>query len=167
MKNSSTIHALIRLVNHWLKATDSPGNIVRSCMIDFSKAFDRVDHNIILRKLEDLDIHPLLLNWIANNLRDRKQRVKLTNCLSDWLPKSAGVPQGAKLGPVLFMIMINDLTAKVSDEIHPIVKYVDDYTIYETYNENSNSTIQNQLNELTSWTSTNNMRINIKKTKKT
>ena len=65
------------------------------------------------------------------------------------------------------MIMINDLTAKVSDEIHPIVKYVDDYTIYETYNENSNSTIQNQLNELTSWTSTNNMSINIKKTKKT
>ena len=165
IKNSSTTHALIRLVNNWLKATDSPGNIVRSCMIDFSKAFDRIDHNINLRKLKDLDVHPLLLNWIADFLRDRKQRVKLTNCLSDWLPKPAGVPQGTKLGPVLFMIMINDLTAKVSNVIHPIVKYVDDCTIYETYNKNSNSTIQNQLNELTSWTSANNMRINIKKTK--
>jgi hypothetical protein len=76
-KGVSTMHALVHLLHHWLQATDSPKPIVRSCMIDFSKSFDRIDHNIVLLKLEQMKIPAILLKWCENFLRDRKQRVKL------------------------------------------------------------------------------------------
>ena len=112
-KNSSRTHAsaLIKLTDNWLKGTDAPGNIVQTCMIDFAKAFDRIDHDIILRKVQTLEVHPLLINWIADFLRNCQQRVKLVDCFSNWLPKPAGVPQGTKLAPIFFLVMINDLAA--------------------------------------------------------
>ena len=63
IKSSSTTHALIHLIHHWLVALETPGNSIRSCMIDFSKAFDRVNHNILLEKLSNFNVHPILLNW--------------------------------------------------------------------------------------------------------
>lgn len=62
VKKTSTTHALIRLIHQWLAATESPRTVMRSCLIDFSKAFDRIDHNILLHKCQLLNIPPILLN---------------------------------------------------------------------------------------------------------
>ncbi|CAB4023552.1 Hypothetical predicted protein [Paramuricea clavata] len=93
IKNCSTTHQLIHLIHHWLVETDKPENLIRSCMIDFSKAFDRIDHNILLMKLTNLDVPPILINWCANFLQDRQLRVKLGEIRSNWKQIKAGVPQ--------------------------------------------------------------------------
>ena len=141
--------------------TDSPGSVIQACMIDFSKAFDRIDHSILVRKLQLLNVHPLLINWCADFLRDRYLRVKLGSFKSSWKLIHAGVPQGTKLGPLLFLVMINDLTTRF-----PMYKYVDDCTVYEVYvSVPYASQLQNGLDDIDNWTEVNNMRINAKKTK--
>ena len=66
-------------------------------MIDLSKAFDRIDHNILIDKLRLLNVLPVLLNWCASFLRQRQQRVKLQNCTSNWRTINAGVPKEPNL----------------------------------------------------------------------
>ena len=75
---------------------------------DFSKGFDLVDHTILLQELEN-QVHPALLNWIAAFLTNRKQAVKIDGVLSDWKTVKGGVPQGTKLGVILFIVMTNNL----------------------------------------------------------
>ena len=107
---SSTKHALIYLIHHWLEATDATGSEVRVILIDYKKAFDLIDHNLLMCKFESCGINPYILNWIHDFLNDRKLRVKLENDIfSSWDEISAGVPQGSKLGPWLFFVMINDI----------------------------------------------------------
>ena len=65
IKNSSTTHVLVRVIHEWLQAAETPKAIIRACLIDFSKAFDRIDHNILIRKLQLLNVPPILLNWCA------------------------------------------------------------------------------------------------------
>ncbi len=77
LKGSSTNMALLYLLHHWCEALDSPGTRLRVCMVDFSKAFDRIDYNILLHKVEQMNVHPVLINWIANFLSDRKQRTRV------------------------------------------------------------------------------------------
>ena len=77
-------------------------------------------------KLQLLNVPPILLNWSAAFLRNRQQRVKVGQDKSNWLPIFAGVPQGTKVGPLFFLVVINDLTKMV-----PIYKYVDDCAVFE------------------------------------
>ena len=102
-------HALVHLIHQWLAATESPKTVVYSCLTDFSKAFDRIEHNILLHKLQLLNVPPLLLNWCAHFLRDRQLRVRLGNSNSTWKPVHAGVPQGTKLGSRLQQITTGDM----------------------------------------------------------
>ena len=81
-----------------------------------------------------MEIHPVLHNWIANFLTDRQQRTRVGQFFSEWKFLNAGVPQGTKLGQVLFLIMINDLA--VADET---VKFVDDTSLWEILSNNSPS----------------------------
>ena len=78
--------------------------LLRICLLDFSKAFDRVDHNhyVLLKKLVQMAVHPALINWIADFLSNSLQRTKIGKDHSDWKYIQAGVPQGTKLGPLLF-----------------------------------------------------------------
>jgi len=108
VEKSSTTHALVHLIHHWLNATEAPNTVIRSCLIDFSKAFDRIDHTILLHKLQLFDTPQVLLNWCANFLTNRKQRVCLNSFFSPWKHVHAGVPQGTKLGPLFFLVMVND-----------------------------------------------------------
>ena len=97
---SSTTFALISMLHHWLRATDGNGVTVRTALLDYRKAFDLVDHHLLIAKLFSLGVKPTIVNWIIDFLRNRQQRVKLNNnCYSSWLNVPAGVPQGTRLGP--------------------------------------------------------------------
>ena len=161
IKNCSTTHALIHMIHNWLADLENPGSTIRCCMIDFSKAFDRIDHNILLHKLQQLNIPPILLNWCAEFLHDRYLRVKLGQNKSSWRQINAGVPQGTKLGPLFFLVMINDLQINT-----PLYKYVDDCSTYEIVSRSFlNSSLQANINTINDWTNHNNMRLNVSKTK--
>ena len=104
-----------------------------------------------------------LIPWICNFLSDRKQRVKLGETVSDWMSINAGVLQGTKLGPILFLVMVNDLIPPNSD----YWKYVDDMSISEVISRNGVSNMQSELDHISSWATDWNiyMKLNTKKWK--
>ena len=153
LKYSSTTHALVHLIHQLLHVTEIPKTLVRSCLIDFSKAFDRIDHNILLYKLQLLSVPPLLLNWCADFLRNRQQRVMVGQSKSSWKSVCAGVPQGIKLGPLLFLVMVNGLSTAL-----PLYEVISATAI-------DSSTLQQEINNIAQWSSVNNMKLNVQKTK--
>ena len=143
--NSSTVHVLISILHNWYKNTDGNGSTVRVVLFDFKKAFDLIDHAILMAKLTDYELPPWVLDWIADFLTDRKQRVKLAHdCCSDWGSVRAGVPQGTKLGPWLFLVMINDINVNGVN----LWKYVDDTSMAETVHKGQPSAIQFAVDDL-------------------
>jgi hypothetical protein len=101
--------ALISMMHTWLDALDGTGSTVRVALLDYHKAFDLVDHNLLVAKLSNYEIKPTVVNWIADFLCGRTQRVKINSVHSNFLQVPAGIPQGTKIGPWLFLAIINDL----------------------------------------------------------
>ena len=160
---SSTTHALITMIHNWTKETDGLSNDVRVFVLDYKKAFDLIDHSLLMIKLSDYDINPYIINWIGDFLSNRFQRVKLAeDCFSEWQSVPAGVPQGTKLGPWLFIVMIDDL---VVPSANGTVKYVDDTTVYEVVDSRGVSQAQNAINEITQWSEINKFQLHPKKCK--
>jgi len=98
-KGRSTTHAIIALIHSWMESLDGGGS-VRAVFVDFRKAFDLVDHNLLFDKLKNYGIPDRLLLWFGSYLSDRQQRVRANQCHSSWKPLSGGMPQGSWLGPL-------------------------------------------------------------------
>ena len=128
----STSHALISLTEK-IKQTIDKGNLACGVFIDLKKAFDTVNHTILLQKLEHYGIRGIPLQWFKSYLTGRKQYVSVCGNTSETLEIKCGVPQGSVLGPLLFLLYINDL-AKVSKKL-TFFLFADDTNIhYESSN---------------------------------
>ena len=145
----STVNQLVDIYNTFCKALDN-GLEVRAIFCDISKAFDRVWHKGLLAKLKSVGITDSLLNWFQNYLRDRKQRVVLPGGLSEWENISAGVPQGSILGPLLFLVYINDIVQEINSTIRLFADDTSLYIIVESPEEAAN-TLNQDLNRISAW----------------
>ena len=133
-------------------------------LIDFSKAFDMVDHDILLRKLDHYGIRGVAHAWIKSYLSSRKQYVALNNKNSKILDVIYGVPQGSVLGPLLFLIYINDIPNVC--ELAKFIMYADDANILITGNSNAEieKIFTKLANNFETWVNSNGLIINLKKT---
>ena len=156
--------ALLGMVNKWLNAIND-GFMIGVVMIDFKKAFDLVDHKILLQKLKHYKLSDKTMSWFDSYLLHRKQRVCVNNVTSDDEIIINGVPQGSILGPLLFLLFINDLPL-YTKPIHTDM-YADDTTLYAIgiSQEEIERNLQLALLNLSKWCIANGMVINTAKTK--
>ena len=133
---------------------------------DFQKAFDTVRHDLFLKKLKcRFNIDGTLLRYIKDYLKDRAQRVLLDNSFSDFKPVVSGVPQGSILGPLLFVLFINDISHGLDPNTH-INFYADDTKIWRAmYSEYDRHMLQEDINKLYIWCSINDMKFHPDKCK--
>ena len=145
----STINQLVYLYNFFCQSIDS-GKEVRAIFCDISKAFDRVWHKGLLIKLEAAGITGNLLSWFNNYLSNRKQRVVLPGASSDWVSIKAGVPQGSILGPLLFLLYINDIVVDINSNIR---LFADDTGLFIVVDDPiaSANTLNADLLKITNW----------------
>ena len=156
-KGLSTTHCLVDVYNHLVTGASISNNIGSLVLTDFTKAFDSVNHVIAIENLLSLGVSPSIVHWIANFLCDRQQRVTYQQAFSDWQTLTNGVPQGTKLGPVIFLTSINSSADPVYTKCW---KYVDDLTLSENRNINTASKIQDDLNNLSDWAVNNKLSLN-------
>ena len=118
---------LVSMTDDWRKALDN-NKMVEAVMLDFSKAFDMVNHSDLLKKMERYGVRGQERRWFQNYLTGRRQRVCLGEAKSGWTDIKRGVPQGSILGPLLFTIFVNDLPKIIGK--CDMKQYADDTTIY-------------------------------------
>ena len=124
-------------------------NPVDVVYLDFAKAFDTVVHQRLLYKLEFYGIKGHIHSWLSSYLSHRRQRVIHRNGASEWTPVTSGVPQGSILGPLLFLLFVNDLP-KVA--LSKAKLFADDTKVYrETPNKDECEVLQTDLNRFSAW----------------
>jgi hypothetical protein len=150
--------------HHWAQLLDqrSPPD-VDVVFLDWSKAFDKVSHSILLGKLHNYGICGPLWHWISSFLLNRSQRVQFRGASSEWIPVQSGVPQGSVLGPLLFNLFVLDLPNHVQSYLP---QYADDTLLYRPiHSEHDINIMQADLDSIISWCHNNKMVLNHDKCK--
>ena len=162
----STESALILMIDSWLKAINER-NVVGAVMVDFRKAFDLVDHDILLKKLKLYKCDESSYSWFHSYLLGRTQQVSIRKSLSESEMVSCGVPQGSILGPLFFLFFINDLPLSLETSVTSVDLYADDTTIYDVQpnKEKLEENLQKSLTLLDKWCKENGLLLNTDKTK--
>ena len=131
-----------------------------SFFLDLKKAFDTIEHDILLKKIENTGIRGPALTWITSYLNGRQQRVIVNGACSSWNSIVCGVPQGSILGPLLFLIYINDLptVCKSLD----VILFADDTNL--TAIKKDNNSVQEDLQNINNWLTANKLTLIMEKT---
>lgn len=159
----STTSNLMCLTKH-INGAFSNGLQVDTVYTDFSKAFDKIDHHILINKLKSLNCNNLPIKWISSYLLNRYQYVKISDSVSRKIKVTSGVPQGSHLGPLWFILFIDDVVDCFSH--CEVLIYADDIKIFKTIHSLSDVTdFQSDLDRFTNWCSSNMMVLNYRKCK--
>ena len=126
-QNHSTTTALLKITDDLYNALDD-GELSLLVLLDYSKAFDTINHRILFAKLKALGFTFDVVSWIVGYLTDRKQKVKTHNDESGWESIQYGVPQGSVLGPLLFSLVVHDISTCIKYGNYHM--YADDTQIY-------------------------------------
>ena len=157
----STNHAILSIIDKIQRANDER-DFSCGIFLDFSKAFDTVNHKILLKKLEHYGIRGIARNWFASYLYNRQQTVVINNTASDAQNISCGIPQGSVLEPILFLIYINDFHS--CSKVFDFHLFADNANLF--YKHKNLATLQTNINaELTNvhtWLCVNKLSLNIK-----
>ena len=147
----STSLQLLNVLDKWTEAIDQ-GKSVDCIYMDYMKAFDTVPHKRLMNKLKTYGIMDPVLGWIESFLSNRVQQVVVNNAASKWSAVSSGIPQGSVLGPLLFVIFINDLPNLVDSDVY---LFADDTKIFNIITKKEDTNIlQNDLDKLSDWSDT-------------
>ena len=162
-QNFSTTHALINLTENIRQALDQ-GKIGCGIFVDLQKAFDTVEHEVLLSKLDHYGVRGLTNNWFKSYLTGRKQYVSINGYNSSLSSIAYGVPQGSVLGPLLFLLYINDLHRAI--KFCKVHHFADDTNLLFLTNSirKLNKLINTDLKNLSNWLNANKISLNVKKT---
>ena len=157
----STTTALIATVHRWLSYLDR-GNDIAAIFFDFKKAFDTVPHRLLIEKLHRMQLNTSIVEWIRSYLTGRSQKVVINGISSSLTTVISGVPQGSVLGPLLFLIYINDICSlNISGQM---VLYADDLVLYKViHNERDFMDLQSDILEVAKWVQDNSLTFNTSK----
>ncbi len=161
-KSKSTSQAILDMSMKIVNAIEN--NKISCCVfLDFAKAFDTVDHNILIKKLDYYGIRGTALKWFKSYLSDRTQRVSINGELSNDLSIKYGVPQGSVLGPLLFLLYINDIP--LSSKVLNFHLFADDTSIFHADKDLNKleSTINKELTSVSDWLIANKLTLNLSK----
>ena len=158
----STEQLLLLAVDTIVRALDRR-NIACVAFLDLRKAFDSLDHKILLQRLSKLGVHGIEIAWFISYLSDRVQRVKHNGAYSEWGTVGGGIPQGSALGPLLFLVYMNDMPSQVHNG--KLLQYADDTALICTggdYCEVHNH-VTTDLQHISNWITSSKMQLNIAK----
>ena len=151
-------------VLHYIGSNLDSGKQTDMIFMDMSKAFDKVSHTALINKLRNYNIGGFLLQWFTSYLHDRQQRVTTLGATSSQKPVCSGVPQGSILGPILFLLYVNDLPDALTNST--VACFADDTKIFRRIDSiNDAILLQDDLNNLESWSKTSGLMFNEEKCK--
>lgn len=163
VKGRSCATQLLEVYNNIGSELDQGGQ-VDMVYLDFSKAFDSVSHRLLIRKLKMYGFHGNLLDWLIQYLSGRQQRIVLEGETSDWLPVTSGVPQGSILGPLLFLLYINDMPLITHSTT--LALFADDAKCFKAIRSQDDAQqLQSDLDRLSTWSDTWKLKFNSSKCK--
>ena len=161
LKGTSTVHYLTDPLHLFYENSDKPNTIGSLLLTDLAKAFDNVDHSVAINCLISLGARPEIIPWIISFLTERRQRVRYHSAFSNWVTLTCGVPQGTKIGPLVFLAIID----KACSDFDHKWKFVDDLSLGETYDVGEDSILQDEIIKLNDWCQVNKLLLNPTKCK--